>query len=327
MERYLREVRPGGRWMRDLLMALAWSRGDGLDDPGVWAAAATAVGTAEYSERDVARLLVDTSAVDLLHRTVRGERAAFRLFHEALAEYLRDESTRYRPAAQTQRRLTEVLLGHVPRTSAGGRDWSRADEYTRIYLPVHAAGGGALDIVLGEAGFLATAEPGRLLAALSTAITSRGRQVAQIVERVGQQLLRSPPQEQVCYLEMTARMAGDDLLAEDLAAFAPQRPWSVPWARWEPLDGGRLLGQHDDWIVAVRTVGTRHGIIVVSASAWAIRAWSLADGSPVASGLRELPSPVVDMAAFADSDQIVALTLHENGACLYAVPAAARAGM
>ena len=97
------------------------------------------MGTAEYSERDVARLLMDTSAVDLLYRTVRGERAAFRLFHEALAEYLRQESTRYRSAAQTQRRLTEVLLAHVPRTPAGGRDWSRADEYTRTYLPVHAA--------------------------------------------------------------------------------------------------------------------------------------------------------------------------------------------
>ena len=116
MERYLREVRSGGRWMRDLLMALAWSQGDGLDDPGIWAAAATAVGTGEYSERDVARLLVDTSAVDLLHRTVRGEGAAFRLFHEALAEYLRHESTRYRSASETQHRLTDVLLAHVPRT-------------------------------------------------------------------------------------------------------------------------------------------------------------------------------------------------------------------
>ncbi len=313
MERYLREVRPGGRWMRDLLTALAWSQGDGLDDLGIWAAAATAVGTGEYSERDVARLLVDTSAVDLLHRTVRGQRAAFRLFHEALAEYLRQESTRYRSAAQIQRRLTEVLLAHVPRTSADGRDWSRADEYTRTYLPVHAAEGGALDIVLGEAGFLATAEPGRLLAALPTAITDRGTQIARIVERVGQQLLRSPPEEQVCYLEMAARMADDDLLAEDLAAFAPQRPWSVPWARWEPLDDGRLLGHHNDSVAAVRTVDTRHGIIVVSASAWAIRAWSLTDGSPVASGLHELPSPVAGMAAFADADEIVVLTLHDNG--------------
>ena len=313
MERYLREVRPGGRWLRDLLMALAWSQGDGLNDPGIWAAAATAVGTAEYSERDVARLLVDTSAVDLLHRTVRGDRAAFRLFHEALAEYLRHESIQYQPAAETQRRLTHVLLAHVPRTPAGDRDWARADDYTRAYLPVHAAHGGALDILLSEAGFLATSEPGRLLAALPTAITSRGRQIARIVERVGQQLLQSPPEEQVCYLEMAARMAGDDLLAEDLATFAPQRPWSVPWAQWEPVGDGRLLGHHNDWIAAVRTVETRHGVVVISASAWAIRAWSLADGSPVASGLRELPSPVVDMVAFADIDEIVVLTLHENG--------------
>jgi WD40 repeat protein len=299
--------------MRDLLTALAWSQGDGLDDPGIWAAVATAVGTGEYSERDVARLLVDTSAVDLLHRTVRGERAAFRLFHEALAEYLRHESARYQSATETERRLTGALLAHVPRTPAGGRDWSRAEEYTRTYLPVHAAHGRTLDILLSEAGFLATAEPGRLLAALPTTITSRGRQIARIVERVGQQLLQSPPQEQACYLEMAARMAGDDLLAEALADFAPQRPWSVPWARWEPLAEGRLLGHHNDWIAAVRTVSTRHGVIVVSASAWAIRAWSLADGTPVASGLPELPSPVVDMAAFADVDEIVVLTLHRNG--------------
>lgn len=313
MDRYLREVRSGGRWMRDLLIALAWSQGDGLDDHGLWAAAATAVGTGEYSERDVARLLMDTTAVDLLHRTARGEQTAFRLFHEALAEYLRQESTRYRSPAQIQRRFTEVLLARVPPASGGGRDWSCADEYTRTYLPVHAAEGGALDIVLAEAGFLATVEPGRLLGALPTAISDRGRQVARVVERVGQQLLWSSPEEQVCYLEMAARMAGDDLLAEEMAAFAPQRPWSVPWARWEPLDDGRLLGHHNDWIAAVRTVSTRHGIIVVSASAWTIRAWSLADGSPVASGLPELPSPVADMAAFADTDEIVVLTLHENG--------------
>ncbi len=186
---------------------------------------------------------------------------------------------------QSQSRLTEVLLAHVPRTADGHRDWSRADEYTRTYLPTHAASGGVLDTLLDEAGFLATAEPGRLLAALPTANTSRGIQIARIVERVGQQLLRSPREEQVCYLEMAARMAGDDALANDLAAFAPDRPWSVPWARWEPLHDGRFLGHHNDWIAAVRTVDTGHGIIVVSASDWTIRAWSLVDGSPVASGL------------------------------------------
>ena len=78
MERYLREVPPGGRRLRDLLMALAWSQGDGLEVPEIWAAAATAVGTGEYSEHDVARLLLNTSAVDLLHRTVRGERISRR---------------------------------------------------------------------------------------------------------------------------------------------------------------------------------------------------------------------------------------------------------
>ena len=56
-----------------------------------------------------------------------------------------------------------------------------------------------------------------------------------------------------------------------------------------------------------------------TASSWSPRApgrsgpgrWR--DGSPVASGLPELPSPIADMVAFADADEIVVLTLHENG--------------
>jgi len=37
-------------------------------------------------EHDVAHLILDTPAADLLHRAVCGERTALRLFHEALGE-------------------------------------------------------------------------------------------------------------------------------------------------------------------------------------------------------------------------------------------------
>ncbi len=178
MERYLRDVQPGGRWLRDLLMALAWSEGDGLDDPQTWAAAATALGTADYTDHDVAHLLLDTPAVDLLHRSERGDRIAFRLFHEALGEHLREQSGRRQQAPSTQRRFTGVLIARVPPPPGGGPDWSQADHYTRMYLPVHAASGGVLDALLDDAGFLATAEPARLLDSLPSAATDRGRRVA-----------------------------------------------------------------------------------------------------------------------------------------------------
>ena len=313
MERYLSEVRPSGRWLRDLLMALAWSQGDGLDDAVTWAAFATAIGTGEYSAHDVARLLLSTSAVDLLHQTRHGERTAFRLFHEALAEYLRRESCQYLSPVEVQRRIADAVVANIPRAPDGAPDWSRADSYTRTFLQVHAAAGKALDALVADAGFLATAEPGRLLAALPTVTTARGRRLAQVIQRVGQQLLIAPPGEQACYLEMAARMAGDIPLAESLARAAPERPWSVPWAQWQPLDESQLLGHHDDYVVAVSAVETPVGAIVVSASARALRAWALPEGTPVALGLGEVASPVVSMVAFAEAGGTVVLVLLENG--------------
>jgi hypothetical protein len=228
-------------------------------------------GNRQYSGHDALRLL-DSSAADLLHRTDHRDRAAYRLFHEALGEHLRQHSSRYRPPAETQRRLAADLLAHVPPTRAGVPDWPRAAGYIRTFLPFHASQGEMLDTLLEDVGFLATADPARLLAALPAVTTDRGRLIARIVRRVGQQMLKASPGEQACYLEMAARMAGDGRLAADLAAFAPQRPWSVSWAEWDTLDDGRLLGHHDNWVLALSAVDTLHGTVLVSASAWAIRA-------------------------------------------------------
>ncbi|MFH8483879.1 hypothetical protein [Streptomyces longisporoflavus] len=320
MDRYLRDVQPGGPWLRDLLMALAWSRGDGFDDPRTWAAAATMLGTASYSEQDVTRLLLDTNAVDLLQRSEQGDRVAFRLFHEALGEHLRQLSARQRSSVGIQRGLTAVLLARLSSASADGPDWANADGYTRLHLPHHAGEGQVLDELLGDAGFLACMDPARLLAALPTARTEPGRHAARLIQRVGQQLLVAPEEERVCYLEMAARMAGDGQLARALAATAPDRPWAVLWAHWDALAESRTLGHHEDYVVAVATVETPRGAVVVSAGAWGVQAWYLADGEPMASGVREPESPVTDMTAFGQGDGIVVVTLHEDGRLLRTTP-------
>jgi WD40 repeat protein len=312
MELYLRDAYTGGPWLRDLLTALAWSQGDGLDDLQLWAAVASELGAAEYSERDVVRLL-DSSAADLLHHTAHGDQVAHRLFHEALGEHLRLQSSRHHRPAETHRRLVDVLTAQLPRTPAGTPRWPEAAEYTRMYLPFHAARGQVLDPLLDDAGFLATADPARLLAALPAVTTDRGRLIALTVQRVGQQLLQASPGERACYLEMAARMAGDGRLVPGLAACAPQRPWSVLWAQWDPLDDGRLFGHYDTWVLAVGAVETPYGTVLVSAGEWAIRAWRLADGSPIPSGIPEPPSPISDMVAFSMADEVVVLTLHEGG--------------
>ncbi|MFJ5731507.1 AAA family ATPase [Streptomyces paradoxus] len=323
MDRYLRDVQPGGPWLRDLLMALAWSQGDGFSDPETWAATATLLGTAAYSERDVTRLLLDSAAVDLLHRSTHGEGVAFRLFHEALGEHLRQLSTRQRPAAEIHRRLADILLEKLTSSSLEERDWAHADRYTRTYLPFHAGEGQVLDPLLDDAGFLAAVDPARLLTALPTAHTGSGQRVARIIQRVGQQLLVAPEDERICYLEMAAHMGGNVRLAGKLAAIAPDRPWSVLWARWDALIESRMLGHHDDYVLAVDTVATARGIVVLSASAWGIQAWRLADGEPMVTGVREPGSPILDMASFKQSDGIAIVTLHEDGRLLRTTPHAA----
>ncbi|GAA3116948.1 hypothetical protein GCM10010449_43820 [Streptomyces rectiviolaceus] len=320
MERYLRDVRPGGPWLRDLLMALAWSQGDGFDDPRTWAAAATALGTDTYSERDVNRLLLDTKAIDLLHRTERGSGVRFRLFHEALGEHLRQLSVRQRPPAEIHRRLTEVLLERLSPTSGDGLVWADADAYTRTYLPFHAGQGHVLDRLLCDASFLAVMDPARLLAALPAACTPSGRRMARTVQRVGQQLLVASEDERVCYLEMAARMAGDEELAASLSAAFPDRPWAVRWAHWDDLAATRMLGHHDDYVLALATVEHPRGAVVLSASAWAVQAWFLRDGAPLASGVHEPESAIVDMTAFVQSEGITIITLHQDGRLLRTMP-------
>ncbi len=107
--------------------------------------------------------------------------------------------------------------------------------------------------------------------------------------------------------------AGSNRLAGDMAAAAPQRRWSVPWARWQPLDSGQLLGHDDNPVRAVSAVDTPSGTVVVSASASAIRAWRLADSSPAAPSIRELPSPITAMVALTEAGEVIVLTLHEDG--------------
>ena len=321
MDQYLASVGNQAEQDRveDLLRPLAYARGDGLplDDARLWPQLATALARPgrSYTAVDVATLL-DTAADYLVETVITGQAAYYRLYHQALSDRLRERDQRHPRPVSAAQTIYQCLLGTVARRPDGARDWPTAHPYLRSQLAGHAVEGAALDFLLEDAGFLAVAEPARLLAALPAATTGRGRQIARAVARVGQQLLRAMPGEQACYLEMAARMTGDECLARDVAAAVPQRPWSVPWARWQVLDDGQLLGQHDDYVGAVSAVGTAAGTVVVSASASAIRACRLADGSPAAPGIRVPSSQITGMAAFSEAGEVVVLTGHEDGQLL-----------
>jgi len=292
MEQYLDRFQASRARVRDLLMPLAFAEGDGISNPDVWAKLATALGTASYTAADVGWLLSDTTAPDLLTRLEVADgltnAVTYRLFHEALAEHLRTVVTSRMSFDAVSRSFAAVLVNAVPtRPDGPGRQWTRADQYTRTYLSVHAAAGGVFDDLACDLSFIAVAEPSRLLQALPAVNSAEGRRVAEVITRVGRQFLLFPVRERLSYLELAARKSGDPQLADRISDFAPDRPWSVPWACWATPASGRTIGHHGLYINGLSLMSLNGRPIVATADRTAIRLWD----PQTASAVGELTEP------------------------------------
>ncbi len=253
---------------------------------------ATALGTASYTAADVGWLLSDTTAPDLLTRLEVADgltnAVTYRLFHEALAEYLRTVIASRMSFDAASRSFAAVLVNAVPtRPDGPGRQWTRADQYTRTYVSVHAAAGGVFDDLACDLSFITLAEPSRLLQALPAVNSAEGRRVAEVITRVGRHFLLFPVCERLSYLELAARKSGDPQLADRISDFAPDRPWSVPWACWATPASGRTIGHHGLYINGLSLMSLNGRPIVATADRTAIRLWD----PQTASAVGELTEP------------------------------------
>jgi hypothetical protein len=263
--------------VRDLLLPLAFAEGVGLADEGLWAALSSELGTGEYKPQDVGWLLQDTSAPNLLQRTdLDNEVGGWRLFHEALAKYLREHEVRYEPR-KVQHRTTQVLCDRVPIRN-GRRDWLAADAYTRSHLAAHAAAAGRLEEFLADPGMLLAAEPARLLQVLPR-VTSPA---ARAYQQAAHQLIPDRPlgQRASC-LHRAARYCGAAELAEGIEALGIALPWTTRWAHWQASGTARQLIGHTGSVGAV-ALGEVDGLpVIVSGSRdMSVRVWDARSGQP-----------------------------------------------
>lgn len=171
---YLSRFGRAERLVRRLLTPLAYAEGLGLPWDNIWAPLAAALSSEPCSDDDIGWLLENAGAYIL--EVKAGERSVFKLYHEALADYLRDE----RRTAEAHRRITETLVSLVPAERDPHKDWERAHPYIRAHLASHAAPGGELDNLLSDAGFLVHAEPGNLLASLKHVASRSGKRTAAV---------------------------------------------------------------------------------------------------------------------------------------------------
>ncbi|MEU9192360.1 caspase family protein [Streptomyces hundungensis] len=206
--------------VRRLLTPLAYAEGQGLPWDNLWAPLASILAGVRCSDEDINWLLGNAGAYIVEVRV--GDRSVFRLYHETLAEFLRDA----RRDKEAHRRITTTLLEQVP-TSAGRRSWGDAHLYIRSHLASHAAIAGSLDELLADAEFLVHADPGVLAPALRWAGSEQARKVRSIYRSSLTLHRQSDPLTRRQILAFDAASHQVKGLAKELSA---NLPWRVRWA-------------------------------------------------------------------------------------------------
>jgi WD40 repeat protein len=223
---------------RDLLRPLAYARGNGLPWEDLWAPLASLLAEKEYLDDDL--IWLRQHAGSYVVEALESGRSVYRLYHAALAEYLRHGQDEKRLNAQFAR----FLLGHVPRAANRERAWPDAHPYILSHLATHAAAAGELAELILDPGYLACAAPPGLLAAFATAQDSDTRLVAAAYERAMHQLRSNDIADRLSYLELAARRGRAVTLAERIKMYPVPRRWSVSWTQWPPEYPHRVLTGH-----------------------------------------------------------------------------------
>ncbi|WP_329563272.1 hypothetical protein [Kitasatospora sp. NBC_01266] len=266
----------------DLLRPLAYAEGQGLPWEDVWAPLASAVSGRRYTDEDV--LWLRRTAGSYIVEAVEEDRSAYRLYHQALAEHLRDGVD----SVAVHAAFTRVLTDRVPYGSAGEREWGHAHPYTLRYLAAHAVGGGVLDEVLGEAEYLVHADPDGLAPRLRAA-RSEGARLAAAVYLASLGVHRSlAPHQRRQLLALDATRYNSPALATTLNG----RPLRDTWVPLHATGGG-LSHTLSNTIVAhayeasafACAVLDGRPVAVASSDDGAVQVWDLGTGKPVGAPL------------------------------------------
>jgi WD40 repeat protein len=242
---------------RDLLRPLAFAQGAGLPWPGLWASLSSRLGGHIYTEEDIKWLV--RQAGSYVVEAVESGRSVYRLYHAALAEYLRQDCDEGRVHGL----FTAFLQERVP-MSRQGPDWSRAHPYILAHLATHAQRSGMLDNLLLDPGYLVNAASAGLLAALPAARDPDAELAGRAYQRAAHQLREQAGDSRFSYLELAARITHAAELASRIAVMAPQRRWSVPWTHWPPEHPHRILDGHLGPLNGVMCVHLGGGSFVVA---------------------------------------------------------------
>ncbi|SOE14186.1 WD-40 repeat-containing protein [Streptomyces sp. 2323.1] len=301
---------PDAQRAADLLRPLAFAEGQGLPWEDIWAPLASAISARTYTDDDLLWLR-DTAGSYAVEATESG-RSAYRLYHQALAEHLRDGID---PQA-VHAAFTDVLIDRVPYRGDSTRDWSRAHPYTLNYLATHAAAAGRLDETATDTEYLVHAIPRGLTPHLHHARTERARLTAAVYRASISVHGTATAAVRRQVLALDAARAGADSLQQQLADHIPEGNWAPRWAtgsNFSPALRDTLTG-HEDRVraVACTSLGSRP-VAVTGGDDGTVRVWDLAAGTAVGQPLTGHDGKVLAVACTKLAKTPVAVTGGDDG--------------
>ena len=221
----------------DLMVPLAWSEGRGLPWDEAWLKSARVLSGREYSNGDIEALLKAAGAY-ILEDTEDGI-PVYRLYHEALAEHLRNEKRN----REIQRVIAQALIDATP-AAGEGKDWLAASAYARRHLAAHAAKAGIIDDLATDPLFLAAAEPASLHLILRTAKIQKARNAALVYTLAANRIRAVDPPERLSQLELIAKQNGLGDFADAINRVSVHRRWSTSWANWKVSSPHQVIANH-----------------------------------------------------------------------------------
>lgn len=286
MDAYLDACGPDTDTVRRVLTALAYAQGDGLPRSVIWLRIAEALSYGATHNAADRETVFNSAALYLMER-VDGHTGepTFRLYHDALGQYLRDQCPHHTP----QQAITNALLESVP-TRDGKRDWAAADAYSRDHLAHHAATTGQLDELLNDAEYLVQATPRSLTPHLYLA-RSESAQVSAAIYRTSV-LRHSAATSDIRrrILSVDAARAGASSLQKQLVASIPEDDWVIEWstgAELTPELHGAWKGHSDEvWTIACTDLDGVP-VAVTGGRDRKIRIWDLTNGTLIGQPLTE----------------------------------------
>jgi WD40 repeat protein len=264
----------------DLLLPLAYARGEGLPRTYLWWDLANALaGGRSYGNGDL-RWLWEKAASYLVQTETAANDPRDRLYHRLLADCLKAG----RVERDDERTVTRVLLRHLRRDANDLREWANAAPYTRHHLIEHAVAAGLADDLILDPGFLLNAGSAELRASLDK--LDDGRQLSAPLRAAADAYRDALPMLDSCldaerpsYLLLAARSRQADTLAERIGPGGINAPWQTVWTSWRRQAAHRrILAQRQ----RVRAVAVAHiggaTLVMAAGDDDVIRVFDLASG-------------------------------------------------